>query len=108
MFGSANRLLATIALAVGTTYIANRGKIRYAWVTLIPMVFVGITTCGRDQERDWNLYTHALTARPVCPGPDQPAAHNHHYGLSGGDRVGFIAHLDTCRKRTAADTKEIS
>jgi carbon starvation protein len=44
MFGSANQLLATIALAVGTTYIINRGKIRYAWITLGPMIFVGITT----------------------------------------------------------------
>jgi carbon starvation protein len=44
MFGSANQLLATIALAVGTTYIINLGKIRYAWTTLVPMVFVGVTT----------------------------------------------------------------
>jgi carbon starvation protein len=44
MFGSANQLLATIALAVGTTYIINMGKIRYAWTTLVPMVFVGVTT----------------------------------------------------------------
>ena len=44
MFGSANQLLATIALAVGTSYIINKGKARYAWVTLIPMTFVGITT----------------------------------------------------------------
>ena len=44
MFGSANQLLATIALAVGTTYLINHGKIRYAWITFIPMAFVGITT----------------------------------------------------------------
>jgi carbon starvation protein len=44
MFGTANQLLAAIALAVGTTYIINQGKGRYAWVTLVPMAFVGITT----------------------------------------------------------------
>jgi carbon starvation protein len=44
MFGAANQLLATIALAIGTSYIINRGKARYAWVTLIPLAFVGITT----------------------------------------------------------------
>jgi carbon starvation protein len=44
MFGTANQLLATIALAVGTTYIINHGKIRYAWITFVPMLFVGITT----------------------------------------------------------------
>jgi carbon starvation protein len=44
MFGTANQLLATIALTIGTSYIINRGKIKYAWVTIIPLVFVGITT----------------------------------------------------------------
>ncbi|MCX6270561.1 MAG: carbon starvation protein A [Bacteroidetes bacterium] len=44
MFGSANQLLATIALAIGTSYIINCGKAKYAWITLIPMSFVGITT----------------------------------------------------------------
>ena len=44
MFGTANQLLATIALAIGTSYILNRGKAKYAWVTIIPLVFVGITT----------------------------------------------------------------
>ena len=44
MFGTANQLLATIALTVGTSYIINNGKVRYAWVTIIPLIFVGITT----------------------------------------------------------------
>jgi carbon starvation protein len=44
MFGTANQLLATIALTIGTSYIINRGKIKYAWVTILPLVFVGITT----------------------------------------------------------------
>jgi carbon starvation protein len=44
MFGAANQLLATIALAVGTSYLINRGKAKYAWITIVPMVFVGITT----------------------------------------------------------------
>jgi len=44
MFGAANQLLATVALAIGTTFIINRGRAKYAWVTLIPMTFVGVTT----------------------------------------------------------------
>ncbi len=44
MFGAANQLLATIALAIGTSYIIHRGNARYAWITLIPLAFVGITT----------------------------------------------------------------
>ncbi len=44
MFGTANQLLAGIALCVGTTVIINMGKARYAWVTLVPMAFVMATT----------------------------------------------------------------
>ena len=44
LFGVGNQLLATIALAVTTTFLINNGKQRYAWTTAIPMVFVGVTT----------------------------------------------------------------
>jgi len=44
MFGTANQLLGTIALCIGTSYIINHSKPKYAWITIIPMIFVGITT----------------------------------------------------------------
>jgi carbon starvation protein len=44
MFGTANQLLAAVALSVATSAIINAGKVRYAWVTFIPMVFVAVTT----------------------------------------------------------------
>ena len=44
MFGIANQLLAAVALAVGTTIIINLGRARYAWVTLVPLGFLTITT----------------------------------------------------------------
>ncbi|MCX6249699.1 MAG: carbon starvation protein A [Bacteroidetes bacterium] len=44
MFGAANQLLAGIALTIGTSYIINQGKLRYAWVTIIPMIFVFAVT----------------------------------------------------------------
>ncbi len=44
MFGIANQLLASVALAVGTTVIINVGRARYAWVTLLPLSFVAVTT----------------------------------------------------------------
>ncbi len=44
LFGTGNQLLATIALAVVTTFLVNMGKVKYAWVTAIPMCFVGVTT----------------------------------------------------------------
>ena len=44
MFGTANQLLAGVALVIGTSFIINRGRVRYAWVTIVPMTFVLATT----------------------------------------------------------------
>jgi carbon starvation protein len=61
MFGIANQLLAAVALAVGTTVIINAGRARYAWVTLMPLAFVSITTltAGAMSVRD-NFYPMAI------------------------------------------------
>lgn len=56
MFGTANQLLATIALAVGTSFIINRGKVKYAWITIIPMIFVGVTTITAACMNVMNIY----------------------------------------------------
>ena len=45
MFGIANQLLATVALAVGTTILLREARRpAYAWVTLGPLIFVAGTT----------------------------------------------------------------
>jgi carbon starvation protein len=44
MFGVANQLLASVALAVGTTMLINMGRAKYAWVTFLPLCFVATTT----------------------------------------------------------------
>jgi len=44
MFGIANQMLAVIALAVVTTVAVNAGRGRYAWLTLLPMLFVVAST----------------------------------------------------------------
>ncbi len=44
MFGIANQLLAVMALALVTTMLVNAGKGKYALVTLLPMLFVTVTT----------------------------------------------------------------
>jgi carbon starvation protein len=56
MFGVANQLLATLALAVGTSYLINHGKRKYAWITLLPMTFIGITTTTGGVKNLFNLY----------------------------------------------------
>jgi carbon starvation protein len=44
MFGVANQLLSVIALCLLTTWLVRSGKARYAWVTLLPMLWVIATT----------------------------------------------------------------
>ena len=56
MFGTANQLLACIALVVGTSFIINRGRAKYAWVTIIPMTFVTITTLSAGILNIKNIY----------------------------------------------------
>lgn len=43
LFGVANQLLASLALAVGTTVLFRMGKGKYAWTTIVPMCFLAIT-----------------------------------------------------------------
>jgi carbon starvation protein len=44
LFGIANQVLAVIALAVVSTWLANEGRARFLWVTVCPMLFVMVTT----------------------------------------------------------------
>jgi carbon starvation protein len=69
MFGTANQLLATIALTVGTSFIINRGRIKYAWVTMLPMIFVGITTMTAAFLNIKNIYFPQVeAAETLIPG----------------------------------------
>ena len=56
MFGVANQLLATLALAIGTSYLINHGKKRYIWITIAPMTFVGTTTITGGVMNLINIY----------------------------------------------------
>ena len=56
MFGTANQLLATAALVIGTTFIINRGKAKYAWVTGVPMVFIGVVTIYAGFTNMFDIY----------------------------------------------------
>jgi carbon starvation protein len=69
MFGTANQLLATIALAIGTSFIINRGRKKYAWVTILPMIFVGVTTITAAFLNIKNIYIpQARESATMVPG----------------------------------------
>ncbi len=40
IFGVANQLLAVLALALGTTVLIKMGRVRYVWVTLLPLAWL--------------------------------------------------------------------
>jgi carbon starvation protein len=63
LFGTGNQLLATIALAVTTTFLINMGKQKYAWITAVPMCFVGITTISAGVLAIETIFW-PLTTRP--------------------------------------------
>jgi len=57
LFGVANQLLGTMALAIGTTMIIRMGKGQYAWTTLVPMSFLAVTTVTAGYL---NIFTNYL------------------------------------------------
>ncbi len=63
MFGIANQLLAAVALCVATTILVNMGKGRYAWVTLVPLTFVGSTTLVAGYKSITDIFW-PLTLKP--------------------------------------------
>ena len=84
MFGVANQLMASIALAVGTTVIINAGKARYAWVTLLPLSFLCVTTLTAG----WLSVTGQFW--PMAVGPN-PALH-----LQGALQSGLTLVMMVC------------
>ena len=63
LFGTGNQLLATIALAVVTTFLINMGKKQYAWISAVPMCFVGVTTLTAGVMSIQNIFW-PLTKKP--------------------------------------------
>ena len=51
LFGIANQLLAGIALSVCTGILAKQGRLRFAWVTGIPLAFLALVTTVATWEK---------------------------------------------------------
>ncbi len=51
LFGIANQMLAAIALSVGTAILIKSGKIRFAWITAIPLAWLLIVTSSASYQK---------------------------------------------------------
>lgn len=56
LFGMANQMLACVALCVGTTYLINSGRARYAWVTMLPLAFISVIELVAGYQNVINNY----------------------------------------------------
>jgi carbon starvation protein len=51
LFGIANQLLATVALVVATTILLKMGRLKWIWVTLVPMVWLVVITMTASYQK---------------------------------------------------------
>jgi carbon starvation protein len=98
LFGISNQLLATVALCVGTTVIIKMGKLKYAFVTILPLVWLVTVTMTAGWEKIFSASTrlgflsHArLLTDAVAAGGPLPAGVNN---VADAGRMIFNDRLD--------------
>ena len=71
LVGVSNQLLAAIALAIGTSWLVNTGRGRFAWTTVVPLAFM----CVNTLTAGWmNLRVNYLRAQFAAGAPDLASA----------------------------------
>ena len=73
LFGIANQLLAAVALAVCTTLLIKHGKLKWAWVTGIPLAWDAIVTLDASYQKVFSVQPEdrLLRAAQHVPGGDR-------------------------------------
>jgi carbon starvation protein len=80
LFGIANQLLAMVALCVGTTVIIKMGKQKFAWVTIMPLLWLGTVTMTASWQKIFSddvkigFLSHAQTVSNQLATSTLPAA----------------------------------
>ena len=77
LFGIANQLLAAVALCVATTVLVKMDRMRYAWVTILPLTWLAAATLTAGWQKVFSpdprlgFLSHARTlagsANPAAP-----------------------------------------
>ncbi|HEV3263192.1 MAG TPA: carbon starvation protein A [Gemmataceae bacterium] len=99
MFGIANQLLAVVALAIVTTLLINTGRARYAWVTLLPMLFVTATTMTAGAQMIGGNFPGMISAgqKLIESGPTaEQVAVGRGLVLKGWLNIGFSVFVVAC------------